>query len=68
MPQTESAKRREKHRLAAIKRCNHAVLSLGELTDKTDLQELNDLSSEAAMRLEDALREIEAFRALIYEL
>ena len=63
---TPASKKREQHRMAAIKRCNHAVLSLRSLTDVTDIQELNDLSSEALERLRNAITEVEAFRALIY--
>lgn len=65
-PESDGAKRREKHRMAAIKRCNHAILSLRELTDKTAPIELNDISSEAEGRLRSALAEVIAFRTLIY--
>ncbi|AMB48332.1 hypothetical protein [Methylobacterium sp. AMS5] len=63
---TDAQKEREKRRLAAIRQCNNAILSLRSLTDEEDPQEMNDLSSEAKMRMEAAIAEIEVFRTLVF--
>lgn len=73
MAQTKPAplsadRKREQHRMAAIRRCNDAILSLRSLTDVDDHQERNDHSSEALLRLQHAIAEVESFRSLIYDL
>lgn len=61
-----ASKAREHHRMAAIRRCNDAILSLRSLTDVDDHQERNDHSSEALLRMQQAVAEVQNYRALIY--